>query len=27
LDANGNILIDLQDHIMQEVYAKRNVRI
>jgi polyphosphate kinase len=27
VDANGNLLIDLQDQIMKEVHAKRNVRI
>jgi polyphosphate kinase len=26
LDANGNILIDLQDQLMKEVHAKRHVR-
>jgi polyphosphate kinase len=27
LDENGNILIDLQDQLMKEIHAKRNVRI
>jgi polyphosphate kinase len=26
VDANGHLLIDLQDSIMQDVYAKRNSR-